>query len=152
MHGCVPSLATSPLLCAVGRGWEDVFLILQHQSTRSRWAEPVAESASSPHRIFGKGDEMLEAWTLAGLMLGPDPGMRLVLAAGPQPSLQGGLSPMDPTEEQCESVQSYTDLVLAPGDAFVSVRSLLSCSHHCPQGLKAQTSHAKAAQVSKAEF
>lgn len=91
---------------------------------------------------------MLEAWTLAGLMLGPDPGIRLVLAAGPQPSLQGGLSPMDPTEEQCESVQSYTDLILAPGDAFVSVRSLLSC----PQGLQAQTSHATAAQVSQAEF
>lgn len=69
-HVCVPSLATSPLLCAVGRRWEDVFLILQHQSTRSRWAEPVAESASSPRSIFGKGEEMLEAWSLAGLLLG----------------------------------------------------------------------------------
>lgn len=69
-HVCVPSLATSPLLCAVGRRWEDVFLILQHQSTRSRWAEPVAESASSPRSIFGKGEEMLEAWSLAGHLLG----------------------------------------------------------------------------------
>lgn len=95
---------------------------------------------------------MLEAWALAGLLLGPDPGMRLVLAADPQPSLQGGLSPVDHTEAQRESMQSYTNLVLPPGDVFVRVRSFLSCSHSCPQGLQAETSHATAAQVSKKNF
>lgn len=127
---CVPSLATSPpLLCAVGRGWEDVFLILQHQSIRSRWAEPVAEPTSSPCSVFGKGEEMLEAWSLAGLLLGPDPGTRLVLAADLQPSLQGGFSPVDHTEAELHKSGS------GPGDTFVRVGFLLSCSHHCPQGL-----------------
>lgn len=41
----------SPLLCAVGRDWEDALLILQRPSARSRWAEPAAESASSPHSV-----------------------------------------------------------------------------------------------------
>lgn len=78
---------------------------------------------------------MLEAWTFRGLVLGPDPGIKLVLAAGPQLSLQGGLSPVDHTEARHESVQSYTDLVLAPRGVFVRVRFLLSRSNHCPQRL-----------------
>lgn len=73
---------------------------------------------------------MLEAWALAGLLLGPDPGIRLVLAAGLQLSLQGGLSPVDHTEAQCESMQRYINLLLAPGDVFGRMRSLLSCSDH----------------------
>lgn len=68
-----------PLLCAVDRVWEDVFLILQHLSARNRWAKPVAGSASSPHSVFDAGDGVLAAWFLAGLLLGPAPGKELVL-------------------------------------------------------------------------
>lgn len=63
-------------------------------------------------------------------------GIRLVLAADPQLSLQGGLSPVDHTEAQPESMQSYTNLLLAPGDVFVRVRPLLSCSHPSPRGYR----------------
>ena len=61
---------------------------MQHQSARSRWAKPVTETASSPRSVFGTGDGVLAAQSLVGLLLGPAPSKGLVLAAGPQPSLQ----------------------------------------------------------------
>ena len=73
---------------------------------------------------------MLAAQSLVGLLLGPAPGKGLVLAAGPQLSLQDlqfAVSPMAHTELQRESGQSYTNLVLAPGDVGRAWGTLCCC-------------------------
>lgn len=75
-----------------------------------------------------------------------------MLAAGPQPSLQGGLSPVGHTEAQHESMQSYTNLVLAPGDVSVGVRSLLFSPTTLPTGVTGIKQPCYSSSGEQAEF